>query len=368
MKRLIIKVLVFLLPVIVVILIPLTIAYKSGELYTISVAVKEQNKTGGLYGTAYANSHTLYKIINTRNKQPKILALGTSRIMQIRDFFFKDSFYNAGAGVFSLTDFQCFFNEVYSDSSVQKPSLLIISLDQYFFNEDWASAFEDDYNMVDVDILSLSRIQLLTGDILSGKVSLSNIKNIFAKEQENIGLTAITYGEGFRPDGSYFYSRIESDNSIKESSFQDVFNRIESSTYRFEKGEVAYDKMVKVMADFLEYCSNNNIHVIAFMPPYPHTIWEKMIETNNYEYIITLQKRLEPIFAQYNYNIFDYSDMSWIGSSDEEAIDGLHGSEKTYLRMLIEMSSDSVLNSYIDKSNLEYLLQNTTGNYYVKNN
>ena len=45
---------------------------------------------------------------------------------------------------------------------------------------------------------------------------------------------------------------------------------------------------------------------------------------------------------------YDFSDMEWFGSPDEEALDGFHGSDKAYGRMLLSLSEDEILGNYID--------------------
>lgn len=86
----------------------------------------------------------------------------------------------------------------------------------------------------------------------------------------------------------------------------------------------------------------------------------------NYVYIFCLGESLEPIFTRYGFEFYDFSNSIAIGSSDKEMIDGFHGSEKTFLRLFIDMlQRGSFLNGYADKRELENLLNNSRSDYAI---
>lgn len=57
-----------------------------------------------------------------------------------------------------------------------------------------------------------------------------------------------------------------------------------------------------------------------------------------YSYLTQICDSLHPLFEKHHYPLFDFSDGGAIGSRDAEFIDGFHGSDKTYLRMMVEMA------------------------------
>jgi hypothetical protein len=93
---------------------------------------------------------------------------------------------------------------------------------------------------------------------------------------------------------------------------------------------------------------SNDIEVILFFPPLA-TASNQMMQrlSEKYAYIPRLKKALHD--AGYRY--YDYTDAGIIGSSDCEFIDGFHGGDVTYLRILKDLTEKEVsLAKYINKA------------------
>lgn len=366
MKKLTVKIILFLLPVFLIMAIPAGVAYLTGELSGIRTVIQRQDKTQGLYGAAYSNSQALYKIEKTHQTQPSVLVLGTSRAMQLRSFFFETPFYNAGGGIYKLSDLQLFMNEAYNEGS-GLPSLLILPLDQYFFNRSWVQAQDTAFSIADVDALTLHTLQQTAREIVAGRVTSSIVKRMLAGEEKNTGMTAIVHGDGFRTDGSYLYNRTIHSGTTPEQRFTESYQRIEGGYNRFEYADVVYTPQLEVLASFLDYCRANHIHVIAFLPPYADAVWDRMRETGMYGYLDKLYGELLPLFESRSYPLFDFSRMSSAGAPDSECIDGFHGSEKTFLRTTIIMARhDSIMRIHTDTVRLNAMLQATEGHFLVQ--
>ena len=58
---------------------------------------------------------------------------------------------------------------------------------------------------------------------------------------------------------------------------------------------------------------------------------------------------LDTLFNKYGYHIYDTSNLRTLASSDNELIDAVHGSEKTYARLLVYLAErEPVLERYVD--------------------
>jgi hypothetical protein len=303
-----------------------------------------QQKNDVIIGMAIQNIDSQLKYETTKVLNPDILALGTSRVMQFRKEFFNDEvlFYNAGGAVSNLGQFINFI-----DTLDKKPKFIIIGLDQYFFNENWSKSNQDlttykyKYNPIKI-IANFYRF------ILTNR---SEINQAY-KYDENIGLTAKVYGDGYRKDGSYFYNRIinfpESEYSKKFIyPFKDTIRRIDAGNSRFDYGGDIYKKSIEQIIELLDRCKNEHIQVIAFIPPFAPYVNIKLEENGNYNYIKKIYPTLLPIFAEYGHEIYDFTDSSNI-SDDSMYIDGFHGNENTYHNILLEMKKrNSVLKEYV---------------------
>ena len=179
---------------------------------------------------------------------------------------------------------------------------------------------------------------------------------------KKIGLNALVNNNGFRNDGSYYYGKIiEERLKSKDPIFTDEFDKIrnQDKLYKIDAG-VNIEAVARV-EDFLKKSRARGVHVVGFMPPYAPSVYDKLkVRRENYGYIFKLEPILNPLFEKYGFHLFNFSDASVVGSSDEEMIDGIHGSEKIDLRLLIEMAkTETVLSSYMDIDYLKKKLEMT---------
>lgn len=341
-------------------LIPLTLLIKSGEIINPDVLIKSQIKEKKILGMAYSYPTGYIKLQNTLIKKPEVLALGSSRIMNFRSFFFnaESNFYNAGGAIQSVDGFNLFLNKL-----SEYPKVIIINIDQFWFNPNFndPTGFVDltnSYSALDILMDSFKRVYY---GLLSGKINLEKIND----SENNIGMNAIMYGDGFRDDGSYQYSKIiSSPKEAEDYLFSDTFDRIEKGNRRFEYGNIVSQKNIEELNKFLKICEDKNIHVLAFLAPFAPSVWDKLVlKESNYEYIFKLDSELSQVFKNYRHNFFNFEDISSIGITDLEVIDGFHVSDKASLKMIIEMcKTDTSLLQYCDIEKMSELLNNSYSN------
>jgi len=74
-----------------------------------------------------------------------------------------------------------------------------------------------------------------------------------------------------------------------------------------------------------------------------------------------------PICKKYGASFFNFSDINSVGATDLETTDGLHGSEKAYLRLFLLMQkSDPLLHDVAaDETYLQKRLADAPGPYVV---
>src|SRR4051812_47220692 len=108
-QRFLKKLILFSIPMLLILLLPIYIYWVSGELNTIDQIVNEQMNSSvpTITGFAYLNGAG-YKFKSILRRKPEVLVLGTSRVMQFRSDFFKNprSFYNGGGMTVFLEHFK----------------------------------------------------------------------------------------------------------------------------------------------------------------------------------------------------------------------------------------------------------------------
>ena len=358
MKRLIIKITLFLTPVLLYFSLPVYLLFHFKELNNFDKITSLHNDNEhSLIGLLYSDPARYMKLHSTKERVPEVLALGTSRVMQIREFFFTTGtkFYNAGGGVERLQEFKVFLSKIPDE---KLPKVMIISLDQNFFNRNWDDLSREKFDAEYKDKFNVLSCVFryswgLWEMFYKGELPLTD-----RIPKDRIGMAAIVLDNGFRTDGSYKYGSILKNPQRQDYRFKDVLDKIEWHKERFEYASAINPEAMAVVDDLLAFCSQKKIHVIGFMPPYAHAVVEKIrSKGNKYDYIFQLPGSLKLSFTKYNYSLYDFTDPATLNASDDEMLDGIHGSEKIYLRMMIKMAEDdSLLKKYCDTAQLKDML------------
>jgi len=372
MKKFLLNLSIFLLPGLLLISVPLIILKKSKEVfYDIDETIKNNDK----YIIGYAYDETNYRYLKWKRikelERSEVWSLGSSRTLQFREGMFSIPFYNAGYTIIGLNDFSQFLKSV---SKSKYPKYLIIALDQWMFNEKW----DDLSTKPKTDLWRNSfnkypqgkTIIKVLSDVL---VKKHNLSFLFRSNDNLIGLNSILNHKGFRNDGSMLYGsqiyRLENkDATADDYEFNDTFKRIEKGNAMFEYGNDVNNNAIPVLEELLSFCSSNNIKVIAYLPPFADKVVSKMEKSGNYKYINNIYSTIHPTFAKYRYEVYDFTHLSSINANDNEMLDGFHGGESVYLKMLINIAeADTSLHDIVNLTKLKLDLKNVKNNFTIYN-
>ena len=178
------------------------------------------------------------------------------------------------------------------------------------------------------------------GGLREGKVDLHQLLSLRGLSTR-IGFSAVCREQGFRNDGSYLYGGIDLDISNprhRDHGFATTLGQVAGGKGRFSWGATPSEPALRETEALLDFCRERRIDVIGFLPPHPHTVWTAMQALGEkYAYIEKLVPELRSRFESRGFEFYDFSDFAMLGAPDSEAIDGLHGSERTYLRLLVAM-------------------------------
>tara|TARA_B110000908_G_scaffold137833_1_gene163649 strand:- start:31 stop:1182 length:1152 start_codon:yes stop_codon:yes gene_type:complete len=357
MKRFCIKCGLFFLPLILIFLPAVYHLESCRELDALSEMAEDNQNDGALIGLAYTDPMHLVKYKVLEKRQPTVIALGSSRVLSFRSFVFNDPslFYNCGRSVGRVQDMKSFL----SSYPGQKPKIILLGLDQDFFG------------IEDRDLDKPPR-SYLSKETSYGERLIKGTKAFFDAVKEGeveggvtlteassyIGRNARLYSEGYRPDGSYIYGRrlraIEGD----EYSFSSSIKRINKRKGRFAAADKIHPGAVRELAAFIELCHTNEIHVVAFIPPYANRVFQRLEEERSqFPHVFDLRAKLHPIFNRHGFKLFDFSDLKSVGSNDYETYDGFHASETAYLKLIrIMADQDSVLSGVLSKPDIKNML------------
>ncbi len=363
------RLLFFIVPAAFVIFaMPLIVLYRTGDnFYRIDelLSKKEKFQLGYRFNERNAN-YMKWKALTTLPRQD-VVAIGSSRVLEFREEMFDKSFYNAGYTIGKIPDVRIFWNSLPKN---KYPKILIVGMDQWMFNpnfDDFSSAaapnkWETAYQFYP----NRASFQNFWNDFVDGNVNIL-AKTEIQEGRLRIGYNAIGFRTGFNNDGSIWYGDpvqqlIDGDRSF----YEDADDRIREGKRKFEYGSTANPKAFEELAKLADFCKDNNIYLIAFFPPYAEGVLQKMETSGKYHYLDSLFIKCAPILKARGFECYDFTSIKTAGSSDDEVIDGFHGSEVTYAKMLIKMlEKSSKLNEVANKNKLQKDVSKKISNYQV---
>lgn len=305
----------------------LGIGYYVGEFCNIDTIIHKQSEDHSIiYGTGYNGQGKYYKLSSANYYQADIIAFGTSRVMQFKSDYFIDEFYNCGGIVGENYDeyLNCLKNLNY------KPKMIILGLDEWVFNPAWNSSCNTYTDYIAIEMVDRSKIVMLTDmirDYTRGEWKISEINNY----EMNYGFNGRIRDNGYLWDGSYYYGYTYREPECQNDyMFADTIERIEENRSRFEWGDRVDDETVTFLEELLKYCKENNIYVIGFAPPFAPSVYDKMIKSGHYEYMLEIDPICEELFAKYGCEYYSYMDGTLLGVDDTYFVDGFHGGEVVY--------------------------------------
>lgn len=368
MARFVRNVVLFILPVVLLLGVPISLyflARETGEFDSIEVSAENQrNNHNSILGLGYNEQTAYYKLLNANYYEAPIISLGTSRVMQFKEGFFTTQFYNCGGAVGGN------FNEYrnFIENLKYSPDTIIIGLDAWVFNDAWnlgCAEYNGFQQITELDRGTVPLMKAIVKDWVSRKWSVDEL-NLYPG---NIGFNGRVKDNGFMYDGSYYYGDLYRDpTSSGDYEFADTKSRISNGVSRFEWGEHIDEDTLKQLENLLSYCKEKNINVVGFLAPFAPSIYDIMSESGNYNYLNEIMPACANLFDSYGYEFYDYMDGENLGLSDEYFIDGFHGSEVAYGRILQNMvESNSSLKQYTNLGSIEYLNYNAYSGFVFEN-
>jgi peroxiredoxin len=290
-----------------------------------------------------------FKHISLELKKPRVVALGTSRVMQFRHHFFgipSGEFFNAGGMIQHLRDLEEYARELPSNGTTQ---VIILGVEMWWFNDRWAEIQENQKNyLIERDrddafdgfaharLLQLSiQGSLFGGDFAD--LSMINLLKLLrnhptASKSQKFGLIAVSKGSGFRADGSFDYSVTEPSQS-ERWTFKDIENppvaeRIKLGTSGFEPVSGVSTTRIERFRFALRLLRAKGVSVICFVPPFASSVVSVLEQEPSSAAMWKGYLSDIPFVArEEGAACFVFRTPTDLGLDDRSMFDGLHGME-----------------------------------------
>ncbi len=371
-RSFLLRVSVFMAPVALLFLIGEMLLWNLGENQPVAhVAAKQlQSTKPTLYSrNLMSQQFGIYKLAGIQLRSPEILVVGSSRVMQFRDFMFtplERSFYNAGGIIQGIYDIES-LAALIAEGKIAAPRLLVIGIDPWWLRSDdsqqAAGIFDSDdaYNFAG----HVKALRSLVRRSLSGELAEALRRKRQSRFGDNkLGLAAIHSDSGFRNDGSRQYAR-EIVASFAEIEFIDredppVIDRIRGRIYQFAIPTVIDDARVSILLAAIGRLVASGVEVWAVMPPFAEESLAAIRGDAELNQFWNDYETLFPMLSQQGANTISMDQLGVHRMADEYMIDGFHPGEvycAHFVLAMIEQAADDSLLKRIDARKLRQRIE-----------
>jgi hypothetical protein len=351
MQRLILRLLVFLVPPAALLAFPAWVLLASGEFTPDETFLELRRQSQPfLVGRAYSDSMGYLKLKTVQVESPEIVALGSSRVILFRQNFFSERFFNAGSGAYQqFEDLLAFLRFIPAGG---EPKLIILGLDQKFFNSNWTGHPPDPFGRPHESTSALRLMRASWVDVyrdyFAGKFQVMDLIHPRSDGVRRIGLQAVVRSVGYREDGSLTWPWWDFD--------AEDLKKIDRHEGEYVRGSRISDRTIEELRTFLKECQKRGIRVAGFLPPFSPRVYRALKQDpNNYGFMFDLADRLRPLFHQYGFSVADFTNPARCEIERDGFFDGLHASENGYRRLwACWMEGDDLLKWYGPAGGGEY--------------
>lgn len=105
-----------------------------------------------------------------------------------------------------------------------------------------------------------------------------------------------------------------------------------------------------ITEDILRLAEEHHISIIAILPPFRPSYYERMIESGDFDYIPDAIVELQALFGEYDVPLYDFTNPQVIGGSEAEMTDGWHITDLFSLRIYhhLLLEEPELLGQYSD--------------------
>lgn len=351
--------------------------YRTGESWPITkvIAAQEKLNAESLLGRAnFSQQYNLSKSEMIRRRHPRILALGSSRVMEFRSFMFhpyEDAFYNAGGLIQNVNDLAAYARQV-KDGTLPAPQVVIVGIDPWWVSEaadplekrSWLDEEEDAvYSFA--SHVEAARSLLRTGKsnfpwavALGGKPAVTPFYNYPA-----FGVTAVAAGLGERySDGSYLYTAHLVD-SIKHPGYRDranvpIVDQVKRTFLLFKPSSKVESGRAALLIKSLASLKALGIEVYVFEPPFSTEVVKALDESQPLaRFWLEYKNDLRDRIKEAGIECLPLSTAKSYGLDDSYLFDGIHPGEVFDSYIVEDLIRHAPSGSLLSSVDLHYLAE-----------
>lgn len=287
-----------------------------------------------------------YKLAGLQRARPRILALGSSRVMKLRGPMFGDdaaAFYNAGGLVVNVEDLAAFVEGLPGELL---PRVVLLGVDMWWLNAvkpaerhlSWAAS-EDGALDWRGHLFALRAI--LRRPAQAGRLW----RALEAEDEDRIGIEARISGEGFRADGSLAGGR-PAPRAPQAWGFVDrerppIARQIRRGIGFFPVSDGVSPARLARLRDAVAALRDRGVLVVGFGPPVYSGAAELLEADPRHRRLWREYREHVPrVFEELGQPFVDASTPAVLGLDDRYMTDGFHAEETFHLHLLRRVLAD----------------------------
>ncbi len=356
-------------------LLDFAVILRSGELERLPQIVRALHETGAIYGTALHDVRGELPLEIVRQRQPEIIALGSSRALDFRQEYFTRPFACACGGMDSIEDGEAYAAAVLEHS---RPRLVLLALDFWWFTIDEPQR-RGPMDPEAAGQLTRAKVLRPVEWLWEGTISpleylrlLGGERNLFAAvPRPKIGVMAIKRGIGMRADGSilqgvrlapegiaYYAPMREQVQQARQFVMTEARRR--GAHTRFGPDNELVPERLAALDRVVATLKAGGARVILILPPVAPPVAKAMAESGRHTFLADLDRALRQRGLEYH----NFHDPASLRSDVCEFADAYHAGNVTYMRMLRAMlraRPSSPLAAYVDRARIDAAIARYAG-------
>ena len=337
----------------------------TGELISVDTVARMQAIGLPFIYQSKLSDHTYrLKLTAAAARQPQILVLGPSRMLQWRSAMFRPhSFYAAGQAANTQRDFRRFVEDLgYS------PAVILFSLEFFTLHPAWDDVFPNRSYADRGGLASAEQATILRKLwplVREDPALLLRWRREPVYGLRTFGLRAVETGAGTRLDGSFHYGGIIAGwAGTGADSIEEALARVRVGAPPFPPADHLDVDQMRELERFARVARERGIRLLCITPPYTPEVVAALDQSPRHGNWRQFQSdaTADWIRAQ-GILYFNFTRLSSFDGRSEEFVDPFHPSEPASVRMLLAMLRDPTVRQWlagIDENDLRRHLASAT--------
>ncbi|HFQ15794.1 MAG TPA: hypothetical protein ENK41_05505 [Rhodobacteraceae bacterium] len=299
------------------------------------VALQQAYEGTCLYHSAALDNHPAYKAALYTARKTPVVALGSSRVLQINEKMFRAPFTNLGRTLVHFNDLFVWLRRL---EAMGPPKIVLLGVDFWWFNPAISPGRGKAGQLVSAVPFKLGYLRTLASELVRYPQLLAGLPAALLEPPAcPLGIMARQFRDGFGPDGfRYRGFSLTATRPYQASDyrFSASLPLIRKSKKSFRHGQDYDAGRVRRFISAIKAAERRGMTIIMFFPPLAPTITRAMADSHGYAYIGKAVAALK----RAGLKIHDFRNPDRVNASDCEFYDGFHQGDAVQARIIAQIA------------------------------